>query len=218
MGAAVRRSEDLRFVTGRGRYVDDVVMPNLCHAVVVRSALAHARVVGIDTSAARRSPGVLAVLTAADLGQVATPIPMRLAPLPGFDRYLQWPLAGDRVRYVGEPLALVVAEDRYAAQDAAARVSVECEPLDAVVDPRDALADQVLIHAASGTNIATRYRVARGDTDAAFASAPYTRRETFRCHRHSGVPLETRGLQKGHVRHRPRISGLPEKTGNTWNW
>ena len=194
MGAAVRRSEDRRFVTGRGRYVDDVALPNLCHAVVVRSTLAHARLARIDTGAALASPGSLLVLTAADLGEVATPIPMRLAPLPGFDRYLQWPLAADRVRYVGEPVALVVAEDRYAAEDAAARVVVDYAPLDAVVDPRGALADRVLVHEASGTNVATRYRVARGDADGAFASAPYTRRETFRCHRHSGVPLETRGL------------------------
>ena len=194
MGAAVRRSEDRRFVTGRGRYVDDVVLPNLCHAVVVRSTLAHARLARIDTGAALASPGSLLVLTAAELGEVATPIPIRLAPLPGFERYLQWPLAADRVRYVGEPVALVVAEDRYAAEDAAARVMVDYEPLDAVVDPREALADRVLVHDASGTNVATRYRVARGDADGAFASAPYTRRETFRCHRHSGVPLETRGL------------------------
>src|SRR5438445_507582 len=103
-------------------------------------------------------------------------------------------LARDRVRYVGEPLALVVAEDRHAAEDAAERVSVDYEPLEAVVDPHDAAADRVLIHEASGTNIATRYRVSRGDPDAAFASAAYTRRETFRCQRHSGVPLETRGL------------------------
>jgi aerobic carbon-monoxide dehydrogenase large subunit len=194
VGAAVRRSEDLRFITGRGTYVADIVAPSLCHAVVVRSAVAHARLTRVDTAAARRAPGVLAVLTAADLAEVATPIPIRIAPLPGFDRYLQWPLARERVRYVGEPVALVVAEDRYAAEDAAARVVAEYEPLEAVVDPRDACADRVLVHEASGTNVATRYRVSRGDPDGAFASAAYTRRETFSCQRHSGVPLETRGL------------------------
>src|SRR5439155_12191129 len=136
--------------------------------VVVRSTLAHARLARIDTGAALASPGSLFVLTAADLAEVATPIPMRLAPLPGFDRYLQWPLAADRVRYVGEPVALVVADDRYAAEDAAARVVVDYAPLDAVVDPRGALADRVLVHEASGTNVATRYRVARGDADGAF--------------------------------------------------
>ena len=194
MGAAVRRSEDLRFVTGRGRYIADVVAPNICHAVVVRSAVAHARVARIDVAPALRTPGVLAVLTSADLGDLGTPIPIRIAPLPGFDRYLQWPLAHDRVRYVGEPLALVVAEVRDAAEEAAERVVVDYEPLEAVVDPRAALADRVLIHEATGTNVASSYRVSRGDPDGAFASAAYTRRETFRCQRHSGVPLETRGL------------------------
>ncbi len=194
VGAAVRRSEDARFVTGRGCFVADLVDRAHVHAVVVRSVVAHARLARVDTAAARGMPGVLAVLTAADLGDLGTPIPMRLAPLPGFDRYLQWPLARDRVRYVGEPLALVVAEDRYAAEDAAARVAVECQPLTAVVDPRDAAGDRVLVHEASGTNVATRYHVSRGDPDGAFASAAYTRRETFRCQRHTGVPLETRGL------------------------
>src|SRR5204862_6077110 len=120
-----------------------------------RSAAAHARLARIDTTAAERSPGVVLVVTSADLGAVATPIPIRLARLPGFERYLQGRLAADRVRYVGEPVALVVAEDRYAAEDAAARVMVDYEPLDAVVDPREALADRVLVHDASGTNVAT---------------------------------------------------------------
>ena len=194
MGAAVRRSEDLRFVTGRGRYIADVVAPNICHAVVVRSAVAHARVARIDVAPALRTPGVLAVLTSADLGDLGTPIPIRIAPLPGFDRYLQWPLAHDRVRYVGEPLALVVAEVRDAAEEAAERVVVDYEPLEAIVEPREALADRVLIHEATGTNVASSYRVSRGDPAGAFASAAYTRRETFRCQRHSAVPLETRGL------------------------
>jgi carbon-monoxide dehydrogenase large subunit len=194
VGAAVRRSEDRRFVTGRGCYIADVVDPAHCHAMVVRSAVAHARLTRIDTTAALRAPGVLAVFTWADLGELGTPIPMRTAPLPGFDRYLQWPFARDRVRYVGEPLALVVAEDRDAAEDAAEGVVVEYDPLEAVVDPREAVADRIVIHEASGTNVATSYRVSRGDPDGAFATAPYTRKETFRCQRHTGVPLETRGL------------------------
>jgi carbon-monoxide dehydrogenase large subunit len=194
VGTAVRRSEDLRLVTGRGRYVADVVAPGQCHALVVRSDVAHARLARVDTAAARGAPGVLAVLTFADLGHLDTAIPIRIAPLPGFERYLQMPFAHDRVRYVGEPLALVVAEDPCAAADAAARVVVDYEPLAAVVAARDAVADRTLVHEASGTNVATRYRVSRGDPDAAFASATYTRRETFRCQRHSGVPLETRGL------------------------
>jgi aerobic carbon-monoxide dehydrogenase large subunit len=194
VGAPVRRSEDRRLVTGRGHYVADIMLPAQCHAVVVRSEMAHARLARIDADAARRAPGVLAVLTFADLGDLGSPIPIRIASLPGFERYLQMPLAADRVRYVGEPVALVIAEDCNAAEDAAERLVVDYEPLAAVVAPRAAAADRVLVHEASGTNVATHYRVSRGDPDGAFASAAYTRRETFRCQRHSGVPLETRGL------------------------
>src|SRR5256885_658281 len=139
-------------------------------------------------------PGVLAVLTFADLGDLGTPIPIRIAPLRGFDRYLQWPLAHDRVRYVGEPLALVVAEVRDAAEEAAERVVVDYEPLEAIVDPRAALADRVVIHEATGTNLASSYRVSRGGPEGAFPPAAFTRRGTFRGQRHSGVPLGTRGL------------------------
>jgi aerobic carbon-monoxide dehydrogenase large subunit len=194
VGASVRRTEDLRLVTGRGRYVADITLPGQCHAAVVRSQVAHARLVRLDPDAARRAPGVVAVLTFEDLGDLGSPIPIRIAPLPGFEQYLQMPLARDRVRYVGEPLALVIAGDPHAAQDAAERVIVDYEPLAAVIAPRDAVADRVLVHEAGGTNVATRYRVSRGDPDTAFAAAAYTRRETFRCQRHTGVPLETRGL------------------------
>jgi carbon-monoxide dehydrogenase large subunit len=193
VGRAIRRTEDLRFVTGRGCYVDDFIRPGLTHAVVVRSAHAHARVSRIDPTRARALPGVLAVLTSADLPP-ATAIPLRLAPLPGFDRYLQPTLAGTHVRYVGEPLAVVVAAERHAAEDAAAGLAVEYDPLPAVVDAHRALANDVVIHAPTGTNVGSRYTVSRGDPDGAFASAEYTRVETFRCHRHTAVPLETRGL------------------------
>ena len=106
----MRRTEDRRFVTGRGCYIDDFIRPDLTHAVLVRSAHAHARVSRIDATRARALPGVLAVLTSADLSS-ATAIPLRLAPLPGFDRYLQPPLAGPEVRYVGEPPLGVIVRD-----------------------------------------------------------------------------------------------------------
>jgi carbon-monoxide dehydrogenase large subunit len=136
---------------------------------------------------------VLAVLTAADLrSEIA--IPLRLAPLPGFDRYLQPPLAGTRARYVGEPVVVIVAEEGYVAEDAATRVDVEYDHLPAVVDAHEALTDDVVIHESTGTNVASRYTVSRGDPGGAFAAAAYTRVETFRCQRHTAVPLETRGL------------------------
>ena len=144
VGRAVPRSEDLRFVTGRGRYVDDLKFPGMLHAVVVRSAHAHAVLRGIDTAAARAVPGVFAVFTFADIAAHAAPIPIRTGPLEGTERYLQRPLASDRVRYVGEPVALVVAADRYVAEDAAERVAVDYEPLPAVVGYDHALSTRTL--------------------------------------------------------------------------
>ena len=193
VGRALRRTEDHRFVTGSGCYVGDFSRPGVLHAVIVRSAHASARVTRIEAAPALAMPGVVAVLTAGDL-RAEAPIPIRLAPLPGFDRFLQPPLADADVRYVGEPLAVVVAEDRYVAEDAAAQVVVEYEVRAAVVDPHHAAEDAVVVHAAVGTNVASRYTVSRGDADAAFAAADYTRVETFRCHRHTAVPIETRGL------------------------
>lgn len=194
VGRALPRSEDLRFVTGRGRYVDDLKFPGMLHAVVVRSTHAHALLRGIDASAALALPGVAAVYTFADVAAQAAPIPVRTGPLAGTERYLQRPLAADRVRYVGEPVALVVARDRYVAEDAAELVTVDYAPLPAVVDAAAAGADETLLFPEAGTNRACAYRVALGDVDAAFARADYMRTETFRCQRHGAVPMETRGL------------------------
>jgi aerobic carbon-monoxide dehydrogenase large subunit len=113
--------------------------------------------------------------------------------LPGYDRYLQWPIAVDTVRYVGEPIAVVVAENRYIAEDALDLIEVDLEQLPAVTNIDEALRDEVLVHSQSGTNVASSYRVERGNVDAAFAAPFYTRKEIFRCHRHTGMPLETRG-------------------------
>jgi carbon-monoxide dehydrogenase large subunit len=176
----VRRTEDLRFVTGRGCYVADFLRPGLVHATLVRSPVAHAGIARIEAADALAVPGVLAVLTAADL-RAKAPIPLRLAPLPGFDRHLQPPIASTEVRYVGEPVAVVLAENRYVAEDAAARVAVRYDARPAVVDAHEGI-------------VASRYTVSRGDPDAAFAAADYTRVETFRCHRHTAAPIETRGL------------------------
>jgi carbon-monoxide dehydrogenase large subunit len=161
---------------------------------VLRSAQAHARIVSIDIAAARSSPGVVDAFSTSDLGSELPEIPLRLAPFPGFERFLQPPLAGSKVRYVGEPVAVVVAEDRYRAEDALAKIVVGYEPLPAIVDPEAAAGSKTLIHEAAGANVASGYRVARGDVDAAFARADYRRAETFRMHRQTALPLETRGL------------------------
>lgn len=194
IGRPLERSEDLRFVTGRGRYVDDLKFPGMLHAVVVRSSHAHALLRGINASAARALPGVAGVFTFADIAAHAAPIPVRTGPLAGTERYLQRPLAAKRVRYVGEPVALVVARDRYVAEDAAELVAVDYDALPAVVDAAGARSDRTLLFPEAGTNRACAYQVGFGDVGAAFARAEYVRTETFRCQRHGAVPMETRGL------------------------
>jgi carbon-monoxide dehydrogenase large subunit len=194
IGSAIPRREDPRFLTGRGTFVDDIHLDGLCHATIVRSPLAHARIVEIDASAALAMPGVLAVLTFRDFADKAKPIPIRLAPIPRFDEFLQMPLASDKVRFVGEPVAVVIADSQYLAEDAMSRVEVDYDPLPAIVSPQQGLADDILIHDHTGTNVAARYSVANGKPDGVFDRAPYTRRETFRCQRHGAVPMETRGF------------------------
>ena len=193
IGRALERREDARFLTGSACFVDDVKRPGMLHAAVVRSAMAHARIRSIDTAAAKAVKGVAAVYTAADMG-AAKHVPLWITPLPGFERFLQPTIARERVRFVGEPLAIVIAEDRYIAEDAADLVAVDYEPLDAVVDVEASRKDRTLLHPDKGTNVASHYSIGRGDTAGAFERAAYRRKERLKVHRHSAVPLETRGL------------------------
>jgi len=197
IGQSLARREDVRFLTGRANYVDDIKRPDLLHVVVVRSAMAHALVRSIDIAQARAQPGVVAVFTGEDIAEdIGEPriIPLWIKPMPGFDRFLQPTIATERVRFVGEPLAIVIAEDRYLAEDAADLVEVDYEPLDAVVDVTASLSGNTLVHPAVGTNLAAQFVAKQGDAAAAFAKAAYTRKERLKVHRHSAVPLETRGL------------------------
>ena len=138
VGASIKRKEDDRLLRGSGRFVGDVKRPGMLHAAILRSSWPHGKLKGIDTEQARRCPGVVAIVTFADLGNVK-PIPMRLAPRDDLIRALQKPLASDRVRYVGEPLAVVIAESRYQAEDALELIEVEIDELEAVVDARRAV-------------------------------------------------------------------------------
>lgn len=192
IGSSPVRVEDSRFLRGRGRYVDDLALEGMVYASILRSPVAHARIRDIDTADALSAPGVVRCFTFRDIG-ISKPIPMRVPPLPGLDRFLQLPLASEKARYVGEPLALVLAESPYLAEDALDRIHVDLEELPAVVD-RQSAEGPSHVHEKIGTNVATRYDVSRGDVDLAFREADYTRREIFRCHRHSAVPMETRGL------------------------
>jgi carbon-monoxide dehydrogenase large subunit len=193
IGQPVDRAEDRRFLTGAGRFVGDLTREGMLHAVVLRSSVAHGRIRRIDTAAARARPGVHAVITAADIGDNIPVIPLRLANLPEFKPYLQPVIARDKVRYVGEPLAVVVAQTQALAEDALEAIDVQIEPLPAVADRHASASDQSLLFEGCG-NRAVRYAVAFGDADKAFAKAEYRRRESFRCHRLTAVPLETRGL------------------------
>jgi len=194
IGAPIRRREDFRLLTGRATFTDDINLPQMLHAAILRSPHAHARIIAIDTAQAQAIPGVVAVLTFQDIASLAKPIPVRLYPLPGLERFLQYPLAHDRVRYVGEAVAVVVAESRYIAEDGLDAMDVTYEPLPAVTDVGAALQNQIVIHEEPGTNLAAEYTLAIGDSEAVFREAPYTRKETFKVHRHTGNPLETRGL------------------------
>ena len=194
VGQEIERTEDFRFLTGRGTFVDDYEPAGLLHAAILRSSVPHGRIAGINATAALRMPGVYAVICARDIGPTIPRIPIRLAPLAGLEKYLQPVIAVDKVRYVGEPLAVIVADSRALAEDAAAKIAVTIEPLSPLPDWRTAETDATLLFEENGTNVATRYTVGFGDTDAAFAGADYTRREFFRAHRHTAVPMETRGV------------------------
>jgi aerobic carbon-monoxide dehydrogenase large subunit len=194
IGAPIRRREDFRLLTGQATFTDDIKLPQMLHAAILRSPHAHARLTDIDATRALAIPGIVAVFTFQDIAPLAKPIPLRLYPLPGLEQFLQYPLAQDRVRYVGEPVAVVVAESRYLAEDGLDAMDVTYEPLPAVTDVRQALQQQVIVHEEPGTNLAARYTLALGDIEEAFASATYRRKEVFKVHRHTGNPLETRGL------------------------
>jgi carbon-monoxide dehydrogenase large subunit len=194
IGASIRRQEDFRLLTGEATFVDDIKLPDTLHAVILRSPHAHARINSIDTRKARSLSGVVDILEFKDIASFAKPIPIRIYKLPGLDRYLQFSLARDKVRYVGDPVALVIAETPYLAEDALEEIEVSYEPLPAVVNIRDALRDEVLIHEETGSNLASHYKVSVGNVDEAFRVADYQRREEFKTHRLTANPLETRGL------------------------
>ena len=193
IGAPAPRLEDRRLLRAAGRFVDDVDVAGQLAMRVVRSEVAHARVRAIDADAARRAPGVVAVLTGEDLAGLE-PIPLRLDFGIDLDPYLQHVLARNRVRYVGEPLAVVVAEDAYLAHDAADLVAVDLEELPVVLDPVAAVQDGAPSLWDGRGNQAALLTKRFGDVEAAFAAADRVVRAEFAVGRHTGMPLETRGL------------------------
>ena len=194
IGEAHPRLGGERFVRGSGRFVEDVHVPGLLHGAVLRSPHAHARLISIDTKRARDLPGVQAVFTAADVPANAI-IPNRVPAPKGTERYLQPAIARDVVRFVGEPVALVVADDPYIARDALERIDVVYQPLRACPSTADALGPGAtrLFAGTDSNNVATiTMRV--GDTDKALAGAALVLRERFSYPRQTAAALETRGL------------------------
>jgi carbon-monoxide dehydrogenase large subunit len=194
IGSPVERREDLRFLRGRGQFVDDLAPEGLLYAVILRSSVAHGQLVAIDAAAALKIPGVHAVITANDMPGGPPIIPMRLQPLPEFKPFEQPVIAFEKVRYVGEPIAVVLAASVAIGEDALEEIKVEIAPLPAVADWRAAAKNKSLLFAPAGSNRALVFNAVCGNAEAAFRDAPYVRRENFRVQRHFGLTMEPRGV------------------------
>jgi len=192
---SVRRREDPRLITGAGEFVDDFRVPGCLHAAMLRSPHAHARIRSIDVSAARRAPGIVGVFLAADLGSAGVAIPI-YAPHPALPVACGIrPLAGERVRFVGEAVAAVIADDPYRAWDALDLIRVEYEPLPALVDMDAALAPGApVLHEETPSNVVAEWRQRVGDVEAAVRAADVVVRTRVRLARGGAHPLEPRGL------------------------
>jgi aerobic carbon-monoxide dehydrogenase large subunit len=201
VGRSVLRKEDPRLLTGRGKYAADFRLPGMLHAAALRSPHAHARLGAIRAKAALALRGVVAVVTGEDLGPIGR-IPVRLGQTrPGVSAGLQPPLAREKVRYVGEPVAIVIAESRYLAEDALDLMEVDYDPLPTVADARRAVEREApMLHEAIAGNLVDTLQTHRGDAARALAGAAHRVSERFTIQRHTGVPMETRGLTAAYDR------------------
>jgi carbon-monoxide dehydrogenase large subunit len=194
IGQPMERTEDMRLLRGRGTYVADVNRPDQLYAVILRSSVAHGKINTIDTSRATQLPGVRHILISADLGVVVPKIPLRLQPLPQLEPFHQPMLADGKVRYVGEPIAVVLADTPSIAEDALDHIDLDIETLPAITSREQAEAMPAVLFEDHGSNSAITWKAFKGDANAAFASADYTRRETFRVQRHAAMFMEPRGF------------------------
>ena len=210
VGRSLPRREDRRLLTGRGQFVADLDLPHMLHAAFVRSPLAHARIRSVDLSRAGAAPGVALVMSGADLARLLPPVPDTQVSLPrkwmnqirhNFINPQQPLLAHDKVRHVGEAVAVVLAESRNAAEDAALLVSLDLEPLPAVVDPEAALAQGApIIHDRFASNLIGAFTIGKGNADTALAGAPHRLKRRFHHHRYGALPMECRGVVAEHDR------------------
>jgi len=192
-GQPVRRVEAPRFLAGKGQYIADIHLPSTKHAAILRSPVAHAVIRSIDTSAASAAPGVIAAYTGADLARISRPF-SHLLPIPTIKPLEWYVLATGKVRYIGEPLAVVVADNRYLAEDALELISVDYEELAAVTDAEQALAESApLLYGEWGNNEFLRLEYSTGDPDAAMAAADTVLSARIGQHRVIGLPLEGHG-------------------------
>jgi carbon-monoxide dehydrogenase large subunit len=204
VGRSLLRREDRRLLTGQGQFIADLALPRMLHAVVVRSQLAHAHIRSVDFTRAAAMPGVAFAMSGADLLQLLPPVPEGQIAMPSKwatviqHKFLnpQEPLlAHDKVRHVGEAVAIVVAETRDQAEDAAEQIVCDLDELPAVVDPEAALRPGgPIVHERYGTNLIGAFSVGRGDVEAAFAVAPHRLKRRFYHHRYAAVPMECRGV------------------------
>ena len=200
IGKRVVRNEDPRLLTGQAQFVDDVEIPGLLHAAFLRSAYAHARLLSVDVSAARRRPGVVAVFTAEDMGDDWQPGPPLVSPPPTakdviFHSRRQVPLVKDKVHHAGEAIAVVIAESRYIAEDAVEDILVELEPLEAVVDLEKALeANSVLVHDDLESNLAAQLFQKKGDYETARKEADLVIKRRIVIERGAAAAMENRGI------------------------
>src|ERR1700688_83455 len=153
VGQPIERLEDFRFVRGRGQYVDDLARNGMLHAAILRSAVAHGRIRGIDVSRAHNVPGVHTVIIAADLGNPVPLVSMRLQPMPEFEAFGQPVMAHDKVRYVGEALAMVLADSAGVAEDALSAIEVDIEPLPAIANWQSAAKNETLLFENKDSNV-----------------------------------------------------------------
>ncbi len=199
-GKPIQRIEDARLLTGRAQYIDDIQLAGMLHAAFLRSDYAHARVRKIDVSAALQRPGVVAVYTAGDFGEYWKPGPLQVPPpsaIPGavFNARTLIPIAKDMVRYSGEPLALVIAESRYIAEDALADIVVDMEPLPVVVDLEKALEPGApLVHDDLPSNLAANVKQEIGNYAEAAAKADLVIKRRLHIDRGAGAAIENRGF------------------------
>ena len=204
IGRSMTRREDRRLLTGRGQYIADLELPHMLHAVLVRSPHAHARIKTIDVSRAAAAPGVFHVLTGPELVRELPPVSDTQLALPSkwtalvqhkFINPQQPLLAHDKVRHVGEAVAVIVAENRYAAEDAAQLVDLDLEPLPPVLDPERALdTGATIVHDKFATNLIGAFTVGKGDADAVLKRAPRRLQRRFYHHRYVALPMECRGV------------------------